>query len=67
MFSKKASLEFDEVKSINNNVYLSEMLKKLEVPPPVNTLEVEAIDLVKASLDLVTEELKQLRQDEMKK
>ena len=67
MFSKQTSLEFDGVKSINNNAHLSEMLKKLEVPPPVNALEVEARDLVKARLDLVTEELKQLRQDELKK
>ena len=58
MFSKHASLEFDGVKSINSTVYLSEMLKKLEVPPPVNALEVEARDLVKSRLDLVvTEEL----------
>ena len=33
MFSKKTSLEFERVKSINNTVYVSEMLKKLEVPP----------------------------------
>ena len=67
IFSKQASLEFDIVKSINNIAKLSEMLKKLEVPPLVNVLEVEARDLVKARLDLVTEELKQLRQDELKK
>ena len=64
MFSKKTSLEFEGVKSINSTAYLSEMLKKLEVPPPVNTLEVEARDLVKARLDLVTEELKQLHEEE---
>ena len=34
MFSKKASLEFEGVKSINSTTYLSEMLKKLEEPPP---------------------------------
>ena len=61
MFSKKASLEFDGVKSINNTAYPSEILKKLEVTPHVNALEVEARDLVKARLDLVSEELKQLR------
>ena len=37
------------------------------MPPPVNTLEVEARDLVKDRLDLVTEELKQLHHDELKK
>ena len=67
MLSKMASLEIDGVKSINSTGYLSEMLKKLEVPPPVNALEVEARDLVKSRLDLVSEELKQLRQEEMKK
>ena len=67
MFSKEASLKFDGVKSINSTAYLYEMLKNLEVPPPENALEVEARDLVKARLDLVTEELKQLRQDELKK
>ena len=67
MFSKKASLEFEGVKSINSTAYLSEMLKNLEVPPPVNTLEVEVRDLVKARLDLVTEELKQIHHDKLKK
>ena len=67
VFSKKASLEFDGVNSINSTIYLSKMLKKLEVPPPVNALEVEARDLVKARLDLVTKELKQLHQDKLKK
>ena len=60
IFSKKASLEFEGVKSSNSTAYLYEMLKKLEVPPPINALEVEAKDLVKAILDLVIEELKQL-------
>ena len=41
MFSKKASLEFEGIKSINSTAYLSEMLKKLEDPPPLNALEVE--------------------------
>ena len=50
MFSKKASLEFEGVKSINITAYPSEMIKKLEVPPLVNALEVEARDLVKARL-----------------
>ena len=67
MFSKKASLEFDGIKSINNIAYLSEMLKKLEEPPPVNALEVEARDLVKARFELVSEELRQLRAEERKK
>ena len=67
MFSQKASLEFEGVKSINNTAYLSEMLKKLEVPPLVNALKVEARDLVKARLDLLTEELKQLHQERLKK
>ena len=35
------------------------MLKNLEEPHHVNALEVEARDLVKARLDLVSEELKQ--------
>ena len=61
MFSKKASLELEEIKSINSTAYLSEMLKKLEEPPPVNALEVEARDLVKSRLELVSEELRQLR------
>ena len=60
MFSKKESLEFEGIKWINNTAYLSEMLKKLEEPPPVNALEVEARDLVKARLELVSEELIQL-------
>ena len=48
MFSKQASLEFYGVKSINITAYLSEMLKTLEVPPPVNALEVEARDLAES-------------------
>ena len=67
MFSKKASLEFDGIKSINSTAYLSEMLKNLEEPPPVNALEVEARDLVKARLHIVFEELRQLRAEESKK
>ena len=43
------------------------MLKKLEDPPPVNALEVEARDLVKARLDLISEELRQLRAERSKK
>ena len=43
------------------------MLKKLEEPPPVNALEVEERDIVKARLDLVTEELRQLREEKNKK
>ena len=66
MFSKKASLEFEEVKSINNTTYLSEMLKKLEEQPPVNALEVEKRNLLKARLNLVTEELRQLRDEKNK-
>ena len=66
MFSKKASLEFEGVKSINSTTYLSEMLKKIEEPPPVNALEVEARDLVKSRLNLVTEELRQLREEKNK-
>ena len=67
MFSKKASLEFEGIKSINNTAYLSEMLKKLEDPPPVNALEVEARDLVKSRLELIFEELRQLRAERRKK
>ena len=67
MFSKKSSLEFDGIKSINSTAYLSKMLKKLEEPPPVNALEVEARDLVKARLELISEELRQLRAKEGKK
>ena len=67
MFSKKASLEFDGIKSINSTAYLSEMLKKLEDPPPVNALEVEARDLVKARLEVITEELRQLRAERLKR
>ena len=61
MFSKKASLAFEGIKTINSTAYLSEMLKKLEDPPPVNALEVESRDLVKAKLELISEELRQLR------
>ena len=67
MFSKKASLEFEGIKTINSTAYLSEMLKKLEDPPPENALEVEARDLIKARLDLITEELRQLRAERSKK
>ena len=67
MFSKKASLEFEGIKSINSTAYLSEMLKKLEDPPPVNALEVEARDLVKARLEVITEELRQIRAERLKK
>ena len=67
MFSKKASLDFEGIKTINNTAYLTEMLKKLDDPPPVNALEVEARDLVKARLNLITEELRQLRAERMKK
>ena len=38
MFSKKASLGFEGIKTINSTAYLTEMLKKLEDPPPVNAL-----------------------------
>ena len=67
MFSKKASLEFEGIKSINRNAYLSEMLKKLEDPPHVNAIEVEARVLVKAILELISEELRQLRAERSKK
>ena len=67
MFSKKASLEFEGIKTINSTAYLSKMLKKLEDPPPVNALEVEARDLVKARLELISEELRQLRAERSKK
>ena len=67
MFSKKTSLEFEGVKSINITAYLSGMLKNLDVPSRVNSLKVEARDLVKARLDLVTEELKQLHQEKLKR
>ena len=67
MFSKKASLEFEGIKSINSTAYLSKMLKKLEDPPPVNALEVEARDLVKSRLELISEELRQLRAERSKK
>ena len=67
MFSKKAALDFEGVKTINSTAYLTEMLKKLEDPPPVNALEVEARDLVKARLNSITEELRQLRAERMKK
>ena len=43
------------------------MLKKLEDPPPMNALEVESRDLVKARLDLISEELRQLRDERSKK
>ena len=58
MFSKKASLGLEGIKTINNTAYLTELLKKLEDPPPVNALEVEARDLVKTRLDLISEELR---------
>ena len=67
MFSKKASQEFVGVRTIKSTVYLSEMLKKLEDPPLVNALEVEARDLVKAILELISEELRQLREERSKK
>ena len=67
MFPKKTTLEFERVALINITAYLTKLLKKLEVPPHVNTLEVEAIDIVKARLDLVTEELKQLHQEDLKR
>ena len=67
MFSKKAALDFEGVKTINSTAYLTEMLKKLEDPPPVNALEVEARDLVKARLNSITEELRQLRAERIKK
>ena len=67
MFSKKASLGFEGINTINSTTYLTEMLKKLEDPPPMNALEVEARDLVKARLELITEELRQLRAERMKK
>ena len=55
MFSRKASLAFEGIKTINSTAYLSEMLKKLEDPPSVNALEVEASDLVKSRLELISE------------
>ena len=67
MFSKKASLEFEGIKTINNTAYLTEMLKKLEDPPPLNALEVEARDIVKVILELISEELRQLKAERSKK
>ena len=67
MFSKKASLDFEGIKSINSTAYLTEMLKKLEDPPPVNALEVEARDLVKVGLELISEELRQLKAERIRK
>ena len=67
MFSKKASLDFEGIKTINSTAYLTEMLKKLEDPPPVNALEVEARDLVKARLELISEELRQLKAERIRK
>ena len=58
---------FEGVASINNTAYLIELLKKPEVSPLVNTLEVEARDLVKERLDLVTEELKQIHKEDLKR
>ena len=51
LFYKKTSIEFEGVASINSTAYLEEMLRKLEVPPPANTLEIEARDLVKTRLE----------------
>ena len=67
MFSKKAFLGFEGINTINSTAYLTEMLKKLEDPPPVNALEVEARDLVKARLELISEELRQLKAERVKK
>ena len=67
MFSKKASLDFEGIKTINSTAYMTEMLKKLDDPPPFNALEVEAKDLVKVRLNLITEEPRQLRAERMKK
>ena len=43
------------------------MRKKLEDPPLVNALEVEARDLVKARLELISEELRQLKAERIRK
>ena len=43
------------------------MLKNLEEPPPVDSLEVESRDLVKARLDLVIEEPRQLHLERLAK
>ena len=67
MFSKKASLDFEGIQTLNSTAYLTELLKKLDDPPPVNALEVEARDLVKARLELITEELRQLRAERLRK
>ena len=67
MFSKKSSLGFEGIKTINSTAYLTEMFKKLEDPPPMNALEVEARDLVKARLELISEELRQLRAERIRK
>ena len=67
MFSKKASLDFEGIKTINSTAYLTGMLKKLDDPPPVNALEVESRDLIKARLELITEELRQLKAERIKK
>ena len=66
MFSKKTSIEFEGVVSINNTSYLKKMLKKLEVPPHVNTLEFEARDMVKARLKVKMEELIKLHKEDQK-
>ena len=67
MFSKKVSLAFEGIKTINSTAYLSEMLKIFEDPHPVNALEVEARNLVKAKLELISEELRQLMAEKSKK
>ncbi|KAL8120180.1 hypothetical protein AgCh_017356 [Apium graveolens] len=46
VFAKKTSLTFEGVKTINNIPYLKELVKKLENPPPVNSLEAEALNVV---------------------
>ena len=67
MFSKKTYLEFEGYASINNTAYLTEMLKKLKVPPLVNTLKVEARDIVKTRLEVIMEELIILYQEDQKR
>lgn len=67
VFSKKTSLFFNAIKKSNSTAYLKELLKKLKDPPPVNTLEVEARDLVKSRLEAKMEELRKIRQEELER
>ena len=66
VLSRKSSLSFEAVQNMESMTFRRMLLQRLEDPEPVNTLEVEARDLVKLRISRL-EERKQGKKDESSK